>query len=73
LAAVVLLKTLVAAAAAAAAPQAERDLEVVDDLGVTLTTLLNTHCHADHITGTGKLKVCAGVMLIAPCARELTI
>uniref|UniRef100_A0A383W3C2 persulfide dioxygenase n=1 Tax=Tetradesmus obliquus TaxID=3088 RepID=A0A383W3C2_TETOB len=36
--------------------QAERDLEVVDDLGLSLTHLLNTHCHADHITGTGKIK-----------------
>jgi sulfur dioxygenase len=36
--------------------QAERDLEVVDGLGLTLQILLNTHCHADHITGTGKLK-----------------
>jgi sulfur dioxygenase len=36
--------------------QAERDLEVVDGLGLDLRLLLNTHCHADHVTGTGKLK-----------------
>jgi len=35
----------------------ERDLEIVDDLGLNLVELLNTHCHADHITGTGKIKV----------------
>ncbi|GBF96501.1 hypothetical protein Rsub_09843 [Raphidocelis subcapitata] len=36
--------------------QAERDLEVVDGLGLNLVLTLNTHCHADHITGSGKLK-----------------
>jgi sulfur dioxygenase len=34
----------------------ERDLEVVDGLGLNLVEATNTHCHADHITGTGKLK-----------------
>jgi hypothetical protein len=32
-------------------------LEVVDDLGVKLVLAANTHAHADHITGSGKLKV----------------
>lgn len=36
--------------------QVERDLEVVDDLGVNLVVAANTHAHADHITGSGKLK-----------------
>jgi glyoxylase-like metal-dependent hydrolase (beta-lactamase superfamily II) len=39
--------------------QAERDLEVLDDLGVNLVVAANTHAHADHITGSGKLKVSA--------------
>mmetsp|Transcript_16900 Transcript_16900/g.35075 ORF Transcript_16900/g.35075 Transcript_16900/m.35075 type:complete len:239 (-) Transcript_16900:57-773(-) len=34
----------------------ERDLKVVAQLGITLLFGLNTHVHADHITGTGKLK-----------------
>ena len=34
----------------------ERDVEIAKDLGVNLKVLLNTHCHADHITGTGKMK-----------------
>jgi sulfur dioxygenase len=34
----------------------ERDLSVVNDLGLTLLYGMNTHCHADHVTGTGELK-----------------
>lgn len=34
----------------------ERDLQEVEDLGLKLIYGLNTHCHADHITGTGLLK-----------------
>lgn len=37
--------------------QVERDLEVVDSLGINLVMAANTHAHADHITGSGKLKV----------------
>ena len=36
----------------------ERDMGIVKDLGLNLLYGLNTHCHADHVTGTGKLKVC---------------
>ena len=34
----------------------ERDLAEIDKLGGRLVLALNTHCHADHITGTGALK-----------------
>ncbi|KAI8470278.1 MAG: ETHE1 protein, mitochondrial precursor [Monoraphidium minutum] len=36
--------------------QVERDLEIVDQLGLNLVEVTNTHCHADHITGSGKIK-----------------
>jgi len=36
--------------------QVDRDLAVVEKLGLKLTLALNTHCHADHVTGTGELK-----------------
>ncbi|XP_030214462.1 persulfide dioxygenase ETHE1, mitochondrial isoform X1 [Gadus morhua] len=34
----------------------ERDLMLVNQLGLTLKMAVNTHCHADHITGSGQLK-----------------
>ena len=36
--------------------QVERDLAAVAETGCRLVLALNTHCHADHITGTGLLK-----------------
>ena len=36
--------------------QIDRDLAEVEKLGCKLVLALNTHCHADHITGTGGLK-----------------
>eukprot|EP00095_Tigriopus_kingsejongensis_P004206 snap_masked-scaffold208_size258758-processed-gene-1.13 protein:Tk04206 transcript:snap_masked-scaffold208_size258758-processed-gene-1.13-mRNA-1 annotation:"hypothetical protein DAPPUDRAFT_231232" len=35
---------------------AERDQKALDDLGLKLKFAMNTHMHADHITGTGLLK-----------------
>ncbi|KAG2471142.1 ETHE1 dioxygenase, partial [Polypterus senegalus] len=35
---------------------AERDANLVQELGLKLKYAANTHCHADHITGTGLLK-----------------
>jgi sulfur dioxygenase len=35
---------------------AKRDAQLVNDLGFTLKYALNTHMHADHVTGTGYLK-----------------
>uniref|UniRef100_A0A8C1MS32 Persulfide dioxygenase ETHE1, mitochondrial n=1 Tax=Cyprinus carpio TaxID=7962 RepID=A0A8C1MS32_CYPCA len=34
----------------------DRDLQLITELGLTLKVALNTHCHADHITGSGLLK-----------------
>lgn len=36
--------------------QVERDLKLLDELNLNLKYAINTHCHADHITGTGILK-----------------
>jgi sulfur dioxygenase len=34
----------------------DRDAKLIKELGLNLKYMLNTHVHADHITGTGKLK-----------------
>ncbi|XP_071376450.1 persulfide dioxygenase ETHE1, mitochondrial [Centroberyx affinis] len=34
----------------------DRDVKLIDELGLTLKLAVNTHCHADHITSTGLLK-----------------
>uniref|UniRef100_A0A182QI82 Persulfide dioxygenase ETHE1, mitochondrial n=1 Tax=Anopheles farauti TaxID=69004 RepID=A0A182QI82_9DIPT len=36
--------------------QAKRDAQLIGELGFTLKYALNTHMHADHVTGTGYLK-----------------
>jgi sulfur dioxygenase len=36
--------------------QVERDQKLIDELGLKLTWLLETHIHADHITGSGDLR-----------------
>ena len=36
--------------------QVDRDLKVVEEKGLNLVFGVNTHAHADHITGTGLLK-----------------
>lgn len=37
-------------------PQTERDATLVRELGLDLQLAINTHCHADHISGTYLLK-----------------
>ena len=34
----------------------DRDLKLVQELGVNLKYVVNTHCHADHVTGSGLIK-----------------
>lgn len=46
--------------------QVDRDLQVLDDLGLTLRYCLETHIHADHITGAGKLRQQTGCRIIVP-------
>jgi sulfur dioxygenase len=46
--------------------QVERDLQLIKELGLTLRYCLETHIHADHITGTGKLRKLTGCQSIVP-------
>jgi glyoxylase-like metal-dependent hydrolase (beta-lactamase superfamily II) len=52
----------------------ERDLQLVKDLGLTLAATLETHVHADHLTGARRLRarsncrIAVPKMLGLPCA-----
>jgi len=50
---------------------AERDLEVVRSHGLRLVLTLETHVHADHLTGARKLKALAGSRIAYPAADDL--
>jgi glyoxylase-like metal-dependent hydrolase (beta-lactamase superfamily II) len=56
--------------------QVERDYKLLTELQLTLKYCIETHIHADHITGTGKLREltgCLGIVPInshAPCANR---
>jgi glyoxylase-like metal-dependent hydrolase (beta-lactamase superfamily II) len=53
-----------------------RDLAIVGELGLTLVHVLETHVHADHITGAGELRKSTGCTTHvareggAPCADD---
>lgn len=46
--------------------QVDRDLQVLHDLGLSLRYCLETHIHADHITGAGKLRQQTGCQVLVP-------
>ncbi len=46
--------------------QLERDLQLLKELNLTLKFCLETHIHADHITGTGKLRELTSCLGIVP-------
>ncbi|MEM7592818.1 MAG: MBL fold metallo-hydrolase [Cyanobacteria bacterium P01_A01_bin.83] len=46
--------------------QVERDLKLLQELNLTLKYCLETHIHADHITGTGVLRDRTGCQGIVP-------
>jgi sulfur dioxygenase len=46
----------------------ERDLDAIRDLGLSLSCTLETHIHADHVTGAGRLRSLAGSKAGFPAA-----
>jgi len=44
----------------------ERDLDVLRDLGLKPTYTLETHIHADHLTGAKKMRALAGSKIVVP-------
>lgn len=51
-------------------PAWERDLEVINKLGLKLVYTIDTHIHADHITSALKLKKEAGSEIIYPITSQ---
>lgn len=48
----------------------ERDLEVLDRLGLKLTYTIDTHFHADHLTGSGRLRELTGCRIANPAVEK---
>lgn len=46
----------------------ERDLDAIRDLGLTLDCTIETHIHADHVTGAGRLRALSGSKAGFPAA-----
>lgn len=46
--------------------QVERDLKLLEELGLHLCYCLETHIHADHITATARLREVKGCLGVVP-------
>lgn len=46
----------------------ERDLDLIQNLGFSLACTIETHIHADHVTGAGRLRALAGSKAGFPAA-----
>lgn len=51
--------------------QVNRDLQLLKELDLNLRYCLETHIHADHITGTAKLREATGCLGIVPQGAEV--
>ncbi|MEO1348199.1 MAG: MBL fold metallo-hydrolase [Cyanobacteria bacterium J06635_15] len=52
--------------------QVERDLKLLKELGLTLRYCVETHVHADHITGADKLRAVTGCLGIVPSHAQVS-
>jgi glyoxylase-like metal-dependent hydrolase (beta-lactamase superfamily II) len=53
--------------------QVERDLGAIAEHGLTLRWCIETHAHADHVTGTGRLALQLGAQSAAPTHCEIPV
>lgn len=49
----------------------DRDLKLVAELGLRLVCVLDTHIHADHVTGAGEIKKRTGAKTAVPRAAQV--
>ncbi|MDY6979705.1 MAG: MBL fold metallo-hydrolase [Pseudomonadota bacterium] len=49
----------------------ERDLKMLNELGLELDFTLDTHVHADHLTGAKRLKELTGSQIVGPAIDQL--
>jgi glyoxylase-like metal-dependent hydrolase (beta-lactamase superfamily II) len=52
--------------------QVERDRQLLQELGLTLRYCLETHVHADHITGSSQLRELTGCQTLVPAKAEVS-
>lgn len=50
------------------AEKVSRDLQLLDELGLSLVYILDTHVHADHVTGSGELRRRTGARAVVSAA-----
>jgi sulfur dioxygenase len=53
--------------------QYERDLALIQELDLTLLACVETHCHADHVTGAWLLKHSLGCAIVASTDSGITV
>ncbi|MCA1904886.1 MAG: MBL fold metallo-hydrolase [Cyanobacteria bacterium KgW148] len=51
--------------------QTDRDLQLIKELGLTLSYAIETHIHADHITGASRLREVTGCLGVVPKGAEV--
>ncbi|MFT5664690.1 MAG: sulfur dioxygenase, partial [Gammaproteobacteria bacterium] len=44
--------------------QFERDLQIINELGIELLYSIETHAHADHVTSAGKMRQMTGAKIV---------
>ena len=52
--------------------QVERDIRLLDELGLRLLHTLETHVHADHVTGAGRLRARLGASVGVAAVAQVT-
>jgi len=50
----------------------ERDLKLIEELGLKLKYVLDTHVHADHVTGSGEIRKRTGARVAVSSAYDMS-